>query len=74
MISRDMDMNAAMYRDIVTDCLMRHSAEGGISADGLKRELPDIPGDSIDGILQELLFGGNVEETDDGRLLMTSMF
>ena len=67
-------LNAAMYQDIVKEVLFKHSQSGGITADELKAELSDIPEDVIDGVIENCMFSGEIEETDDGKLLMNSFF
>ena len=42
--------------------------------DDLKKELTDVPGDILETVVENLLFGGQLEETDDGKLLMISFF
>ena len=63
-----------MNQEIVKEALFRHAQGGGISADDLKSELKDIPADEIDSVIENLMFGGQLEETDDGKLLMVSYF
>ena len=69
-----MDANSAMNQEIVKDALFRHTQEGGITMEALKKELNDVPEDVIDTVVENLMFGGQVEETDDGKLLMISFF
>ena len=42
--------------------------------DALKKELNDVPEDVIETVVENLMFGGQIEETDDGKLLMVSYF
>ena len=69
-----MDKSSMMNQEIIKEALFRHAQGGGISAEDLKSELKDIPGDEIDSVIENLMFGGQLEETDDGRLLMVSYF
>ena len=69
-----MDANSAMNQEIVKDALFRHAQEGGITMDALKNELKDVPEDVIETVVENLMFGGQIEETDDGKLLMVSYF
>ena len=63
-----------MNQEIIKEALFRHGQSGGISTDDLKSELKDIPADEIDSVIENLMFGGQLEETDDGKLLMVSYF
>ena len=69
-----MDARTAMNQEIVKDALLKHSRTGGILLDDLKKELTDVPGDILETVVENLLFGGQLEETDDGKLLMISFF
>ena len=69
-----MDKSSMMNQEIIKEALFRHGQGGGISAEDLKSELKDIPEDEIDSMIESLMFGGQLEETDDGRLLMVSYF
>ena len=69
-----MDKSSMMNQEIVKEALFRHGQSGGISADDLKSELKDIPEDEINSMIESLMFGGQLEETDDGKLLMVSFF
>ena len=69
-----MDKGSMMNQEIVKEALFRHGQAGGITAEGLKKELKDIPEDEIDSVIENLMFGGQLEETDDGRLIMNSYF
>ena len=69
-----MDKSSMMNQEIIKEALFRHAQGGGISAEDLKSELKDIPWDDIDSVIENLMFGGQLEETDDGRLLMVSYF
>ena len=69
-----MDANSAMNQEIVKDALFRHAQEGGITMDALKKELKDVPEDVIETVVENMMFGGQIEETDDGKLLMVSYF
>ena len=39
-----------------------------------EKELKDVPEDAIESVVENLMFGGQLEETDDGKLLMVSFF
>lgn len=69
-------MNAkdAMYVELVKESLLRHTQSGGISLEGLKAELKDVPEDVIFNTIEELKFGSMAEETEDGKLIMVSFF
>ena len=69
-----MDSNSAMNQEIVKDALFRHAQEGGITMDALKKELKDVPEDVIETVVENMMFGGQIEETDNGKLLMVSFF
>jgi len=69
-----MDANAMMYQEIVKETVFKHSQSGGITIEALKAELNDVPEDVIDSVIENYMFGGQIEETDDGKLLMTSYF
>lgn len=69
-----MDKSSMMNQEIVKEALFRHGQEGGITAEALKRELSDVPEETIDTVIENLMFGGQIEETDDGKLLMVSYF
>ena len=69
-----MKVDAMMYQEIVKEALFKQSQSGGITADALKAELKDVPEDVIDSVIENYMFGGQIEETDDGKLLMTSYF
>ena len=69
-----MNVDAMMYQEIVKDALFKHSQSGGITVDALKAELKDVPESAIDSVIENYMFGGQIEETDDGKLLMTSYF
>ena len=69
-----MDVNSAMNQEIIKDALLRHAQGGGVTIGELKAELKDIPEDTVDSVVENLLFGGQLEETDDGKLLMVSFF
>lgn len=69
-----MDVNSAMNQEIVKDALLRHAQTGGITLEELKSELKDVPEDAIESVVENLLFGGQLEESDDGKLLMVSFF
>ena len=69
-----MDANSAMNQEIVKDALFRHAQEGGIAMNALKKELNDVPEDVIETVVENLMFGGQIEETDDGKLLMINFF
>lgn len=69
-----MDTSAMMNQEIVKEALFKHGQAGGISMDDLKKELKDIPEDAIESVVENLMFGGQLEETDDGKLLMVSYF
>ena len=69
-----MSSNPYVDQEIIKDALLKHAQAGGISRDDLKNELKDIAEDTIDSVLDNLLFGGQVEETDDGKLLMVNFF
>ncbi len=69
-----MDTSAMMNQEIVKETLFRYGQSGGITMDDLKKELKDIPGDAIESVVENLMFGGQLEETEDGRLLMVSYF
>ena len=63
-----------MNQELIREALFKHSQSGGISASELKKELNDIPENEIDSMIENLMFGGQIEETDDGKLLMNSYF
>ncbi len=63
-----------MNQEIIKETLFRHGQAGGITVEKLKQELKDIPEDEIDSAIENLMFGGQLEETDDGRLVMNSYF
>ena len=69
-----MDANFAIDQEIIKDTLLKNAQTGGISSDDLKRQLKDIPEETIDTVIENLMFGGQIEETEDGKLLMTSFF
>lgn len=69
-----MDAKSMMYQEMVKEALFRHSQTGGITSDDLKKELKDVPEDAIDSVIENYMFGGQIEETDDGKLLMNSFF
>ena len=69
-----MDQGFTIDQEIIKDALLRYSQSGGITSDDLKKELKDIPEDTINSVLENLMFGGQVEETDDGKLLMVNFF
>ena len=69
-----MDVNSAINQEIVKDALLRHAQSGGVTLEELKSELTDVPAEEIESVVENLLFGGQVEETDDGKLLMTNFF
>ena len=69
-----MDANSAINQEIVKDALLRHAQSGGVTLEELKSELTDVPAEEIESVVDNLLFGGQVEETDDGKLLMTNFF
>ena len=69
-----MDAKSMMYQEMVKEALFRHSQTGGITLDYLKKELKDVPEDAIDSVIENYMFGGQIEETDDGKLLMNSFF
>ena len=69
-----MDANSAMNQEIVKDALFRHAQEGGITMEALKKGLKDVPEDVIETVVENMMFGGQIEETDDGKLLMISFF
>ena len=69
-----MKVDAMMYQEIVKEALFKHSQSGGITTDALKAELKDVPEDVIDSVIENYMFGGQIEETEDGKLLMTSYF
>ena len=69
-----MKVDAMMYQEIVKEALFKHSQSGGITADALKAELKDVPEDVIDSVIENYMFGGQIEETEDGRLVMVSYF
>ena len=69
-----MDKSSMMNQEIIKEALFRHGQDGGITAEDLKSELKDIPGDEIDSVIESLMFSGQLEETDDGKLLMVSYF
>ena len=69
-----MDKGSMMNQEIIKDALFRHAQSGGVTVEKLKAELKDIPGEEIDSLIENLMFGGQLEETDDGRLLMNSYF
>ena len=69
-----MDANSVMNQEIVKEALFRHGQEDGITMDALKKELRDVPEDVIETVVENLMFGGQIEETDDGKLLMVSYF
>ena len=69
-----MDANSVMNQEIVKDALFRHAQGGGVSMKDLKAELKDVPEETIESMVENLLFGGQLEETDDGKLLMVNFF
>ena len=69
-----MKVDAMMYQEIVKETLFKHSQSGGITAEALKAELKDVPEDVIDSVIENYMFGGQIEETDDGKLMMNSYF
>ena len=69
-----MDANSAINQEIVKDALLRHAQSGGVTLEELKSELTDVPAEEIESVVDNLLFCGQVEETDDGKLLMTNFF
>ena len=69
-----MDKASMMNQEIIKEALFRHGQSGGITSDALKAELKDIPEEEIDSVIENLMFGGQLEETDDGRLVMKSYF
>ena len=66
--------NPYIDQEIIKDALLKHAQAGGISLADLKAELKDVPEDTIDSVVENLMFGGQIEETDDGRLLMVNFF
>ena len=66
--------NPYIDQEIIKDTLLKNAQSGGISLEDLKRELKDIPEDTVDSVIENLLFGGQLEETDDGKLLMVNFF
>ena len=69
-----MKVDAMMYQEIVKETLFKHSQSGGITVEALKAELKDVPEDVIDSVIENYMFGGQIEETDDGKLMMNSYF
>ena len=69
-----MKVDAMMYQEIIKEALFKHSQSGGITIEALKAELGDIPEDAIDSVVENYMFGGQIEETEDGKLLMVSYF
>lgn len=69
-----MDKSSMMNQEIIKEALFRHGQAGGITADDLKKELKDIPAEEIDSVIDNLMFGGQLEESDDGKLIMNSYF
>ena len=69
-----MDTSAMMNQEIVKETLFKYGQSGGITMDDLKKELKDVPEDIIESVIENLMFGGQLEETDDGKLLMVSYF
>ena len=69
-----MDTSAMMNQEIVKETLFKYGQSGGITMDDLKKELKDVPEDIIESVVENLMFGGQLEETDDGKLLMVSYF
>ena len=69
-----MDTSAMMNQEIVKETLFKYGQSGGITMDDLKKELKDVPEDIIESAVENLMFGGQLEETDDGKLLMVSYF
>ena len=69
-----MASNPYVDQEIIKDTLLKHAQAGGISLEDLKNELKDIPEDTIYSVVENLLFGGQIEETDDGKLLMVNFF
>ncbi len=63
-----------MNQEIIKEALFMHGQAGGITADDLKKELKDIPAEEIDSVIENLMFGGQLEESDDGKLIMNSYF
>jgi hypothetical protein len=66
--------NPYVDQEIIKDALLKHAQAGGISLADLKKELSDVPEDTVDSVVENLLFGGQLEETDDGKLLMVNFF
>ena len=66
--------NPYVDQEIIKDALLKHAQAGGISLADLKNELKDVPEDTVDSVVENLLFGGQLEETDDGKLLMVNFF
>ena len=69
-----MDTSMMMNQEIIKETLFKYGQSGGISMDDLKKELKDIPEDVVESVVENLMFGGQLEETDDGKLLMVSYF
>ena len=69
-----MDTSAMMNQEIIKETLFKYGQSGGISMADLKKELKDIPEDAVESVVENLMFGGQLEETDDGKLLMVSYF
>ena len=69
-----MAYNPYVDQEIIKDALLKHAQVGGISLADLKNELKDVPEDTVDSVVENLLFGGQLEETDDGKLLMVNFF
>ena len=69
-----MDKGSMMNQEIIKETLFKYGQSGGVTVEHLKAELKDIPEEEIDSMIENLMFGGQLEETDDGRLLMNSYF
>ena len=63
-----------MNQEIVKEALFKHTQSGGITLADLKAELKDVPEDIVDSVVENYMFGGQIEETEDGKLLMNSFF
>ena len=66
--------NPYIDQEIIKDALLKYAQAGGITLADLKTELKDVPEDTVDSVVENLLFGGQLEETDDGKLLMVNFF
>ena len=66
--------NPYIDQEIIKDALLKYAQTGGITLADLKTELKDVPEDTVDSVVENLLFGGQLEETDDGKLLMVNFF